>query len=41
MNIIDRYLHEVGRFLPRKNREDILAEIRSHLSDTLEERVQG
>lgn len=41
MNIIDRYLHEVGRFLPRKNREDILAEIRSHLTDTLEERVQG
>lgn len=41
MNIIDRYLHEVGRFLPRKNREDILAEIRSHLSDTLDERVQG
>lgn len=41
MNIIDRYLHEVGRFLPRKNREDILAELRSHLSDTLEERVQG
>jgi hypothetical protein len=41
MNIIDRYLHEVGRFLPRKNREDILAEIRSHLSDTLEARVQG
>ena len=41
MNIIDRYLHEVGRFLPRKNREDILAELRSHLSDTLEERIQG
>ena len=41
MTLIDRYLHEVGRFLPRKNREDILAEIRSHLSDTLEERVQG
>lgn len=41
MNLIDRYLHEVGRFLPRKNRADILAELRSHLSDTLEERVQG
>src|SRR5512133_1117900 len=41
MNIIDRYLHEVGRFLPRKNRADILAELRSHLTDTLDERVQG
>lgn len=41
MNLIDRYLHEVGKYLPGKNREDILAEIRSHLSDTLDERVQG
>jgi hypothetical protein len=41
MKLIERYLHEVGRYLPRKNREDILAEIKSHLSDTLEERVQG
>ena len=41
MNLIDRYLHEVGRYLPGKNREDILAEIRSHLTDTLEARVQG
>ncbi len=41
MNLIDRYLHEVRRYLPGKNREDILAEIRSHLTDTLEERVKG
>ena len=41
MNLIDRYLHEVSRYLPGKNREDILAEIRSHLTDTLEARVQG
>lgn len=41
MNMIDRYLHEVGKYLPGKNREDILAEIRSHLSDTLDERVKG
>ena len=41
MNLIDRYLHEVGRYLPRKNRADILAELRSHLIDTLEGRVRG
>jgi len=41
MNLIERYLHEVRRYLPAKNREDILAEIRSHLTDTLEERVKG
>lgn len=41
MNLIDRYLHEVGRYLPRKNRSDILAELRSHLIDTLEGRVSG
>jgi hypothetical protein len=41
MNLIDRYLNEVGRRLPRKNRADILAELRSLLNDTLEGRVQG
>ena len=41
MNLIERYLHEVRRYLPAKNREDILAEIRSHLTDTLDERVKG
>ena len=41
MNLIDRYLNEVGRHLPRKNRSDILAELRSLLMDTLESRVAG
>ena len=41
MELIERYLHEVGRHLPKKNREDILAEIRSDLEDRLEERAQG
>ena len=41
MDLIDRYLHEVGRRLPRANRADILAELRSLLIDTLEGRVQG
>lgn len=39
-SLIDRYLNEVGRYLPPKNREDILAELRSLLNDTLEGRIQ-
>lgn len=38
MNLIDRYIAEVGRHLPEKNRSDIEAEIRSMLEDMLEER---
>jgi hypothetical protein len=38
MNLLERYLHEVGRFLPRKNREDIQAELRSSVIDSLEDR---
>ena len=41
MELIDRYLHEVGKYLPKKNREDILAEIRSYLEDRLDERTHG
>lgn len=41
MKLIDRYLNEVGKYLGSKNRNDILAEIRSHISDTLEQRVKG
>src|SRR5574338_964427 len=41
MNLIDRYIAEVGKHLPRKNRADIEAEIRSTLEDMLEERSQG
>jgi hypothetical protein len=41
MNLIDRYITEVGKYLPRKNRADIEAEIRSTLEDMLEERSQG
>lgn len=39
MNLIDRYVHEVGRHLPRSNRSDIQAELRSALNDTLEDRA--
>jgi len=38
MSLIDRYIHEVGRYLPRKKRGDIQAELRSSVVDTLEDR---
>jgi hypothetical protein len=41
MNLLDKYVTEVGKHLPRKNRVDIEAEIRSTLEDMLEERSQG
>lgn len=41
MNLIDRYIAEVGKHLPRRNRADIEAEIRSTLEDMLEERKQS
>ncbi len=41
MNLIDKYIAEVGKHLPRKNRADIQAEIRSTLEDMLDERKQS
>jgi len=41
MNLIDKYIAEVGKHLPRRNRADIEAEIRSTLEDMLEERKQS
>ncbi|MGB8984375.1 MAG: hypothetical protein WCC12_21085 [Anaerolineales bacterium] len=41
MNLIDKYIAEVGKHLPRKSRADIEAEIRSTLEDMLEERKQN
>ena len=38
MNLIDKYIAEIGKHLPRKGRADIEAEIRSTLEDMLEER---
>lgn len=38
MSLIDRYIHEVGRHLPRKNRQDIQVELRSAMQDALEDR---
>lgn len=39
-NLIDNYVSEVGRRLPKKTRGDIEAEIRSILQDMLDERSQ-
>ena len=41
MQLIERYLHAIGRHLPLKERADILAELRSQILDTLEARVEG
>ena len=41
MNLIDKYIAEVGKHLPRKHHVDIEAEIRSTLEDMLEERKQA
>lgn len=41
MNLIDKYVAEVGKYLPRRYRMDIEAEIRSTLEDMLDERKQG
>ena len=38
MSLINRYIAEVGRHLPEKDRSDIEAEIHSMIEDTLEER---
>lgn len=41
MNLLDRYITEVGKYLPYRTRADIEAEIRSTLEDMLDERTQG
>jgi hypothetical protein len=38
MSLMDRYIAEVGRHLPEKDRSDIEAEIRSMIEDMLDER---
>jgi hypothetical protein len=39
MELIDRYVHQVGRRLPKRLRDDVKAELRSLLLDALEERT--
>jgi hypothetical protein len=40
MSLIDRYIAELGKHLPMKNRTDIQKEIRSTLEDMLQDRCQ-
>jgi hypothetical protein len=41
MNLIDRYIHQVGRRLPRRQRADVEAELSSLFQDTIDDRYQG
>ena len=41
MELIERYVNEVGRRLPRKGRADLQTELRSSLYDALDDRVEG
>lgn len=40
-DLIERYVHEVGRYVPQKEREEIKAELRSQIHDQLEDRYEG
>jgi hypothetical protein len=40
-DLVERYVHEVGRYLPGKERADIQAELRSQIQDQLEDRYAG
>ncbi len=39
--LIERYVHQVGRYLPEKERAEIEAELRSQIEDQLEDRSPG
>ena len=39
--LIERYVHAVGEELPRKQRDDVMAEMHTLLQDTLDERAQA
>ena len=41
MELIDRYAHEVGQYLPSRLRADVEAELRSLLTESLEERARA
>ncbi len=40
-NLIERYVHEVGRYVPKGERAEIQAELRSQIQDQLEDRFGG
>lgn len=39
--LVERYIHQVGRLLPKKERAEIEAELRSMIEDQLEDRFAG
>jgi len=39
--LVERYVHQVGRYLPGKERAEIQAELRSQIQDQLEDRYEG
>jgi hypothetical protein len=39
--LVERYVHQVGRYLPKKDRADIEAELRSLIQDQLDDRFAG
>ena len=39
--LVERYIHQVGRYLPPKERTEIEAELRSQLEDQLDDRFPG
>jgi hypothetical protein len=41
MNLIDRYIYQVGRRLPKRQRADVEAELSSLFQDTIDDRYQG
>jgi hypothetical protein len=41
VDLVERYVHQVGRYLPAKERADIEAELRSQIQDQLEDRFAG
>lgn len=40
-DLVERYVHQVGRYLPPKERAEIEAELRSQIQDQLEDRFGG
>ncbi len=41
MNLVDRYIYQVGRRLPKGQRADVEAELSSVFQDTIDDRYQG
>ena len=39
-DMIERYIYQVARFLPGRNKEDILKELRTLIWDMIEERIR-